>query len=483
MNDGTVDSNVATISITINAVNDVPVAYNKNWPTDEDEPLDITLTANDIDGDVLTWHIVTQPAHGSLSGTAPDITYTPEADYNGSDSFTFKVNDGAVDSNVAMISITLNAVNDQPLAVNDSYGVFINETLTIDLPGVLANDSDVDGDSFIAVNFSDPLHGILTPNADGSFTYVPEADYTGEVSFTYQADDGNPENNLSDPATVTITVMDTSCLTVVPEFLEKSLNSDTTGTLTLTVTNLCDYDAPITLEEWEITLQEGFEGGVIPSGWETKYEVPSTWEWVITNNPDWVFEGQYAAWFNFDVNYADGWLLTPVIDTSTFMDLTLSFMAFSDTREDREATVEVWVTDEDGNGINKLWDMLNDENWDYPPEYLPVLVDLSDYAGYGEPIRIAWRYVGQIGQSFGLDSIAIKASRDVPWLSADPNEDVVLANDSLPITMRFDSTWLPFGDYFAGLNVISYLSPVIPVPVTLHVGAFGYEIFLPLVLR
>src|SRR5439155_19869816 len=111
-NDGELDSNVATVSITVNAVNDAPVASNQAVVTDEDTAKAITLSANDVEGSPLTYAIVTAPAHGTLSGTAPNLIYTPAANYNGPDSFTFKANDGELNSNLATVSITVNAVND-----------------------------------------------------------------------------------------------------------------------------------------------------------------------------------------------------------------------------------------------------------------------------------------------------------------------------------------------------------------------------------
>ena len=88
--------------------------------TDEDTPKAITLTATDVDGATLTYAIVDAPAHGTLSGTAPALTYTPAANYNGPDSFTFKANDGTADSNVATVSITVTAVNDAPVASDET---------------------------------------------------------------------------------------------------------------------------------------------------------------------------------------------------------------------------------------------------------------------------------------------------------------------------------------------------------------------------
>src|SRR5207302_10305590 len=119
-NDGTADSNVVTVTITVTAVNDAPVASDQAVTTDEDTAKAITLSATDVEGSPLTYAIVTAPAHATLSGTAPTLTYTPAANYNGPDSFTFKANDGSLDSNVATVTLTIVAVNDAPVAANDA---------------------------------------------------------------------------------------------------------------------------------------------------------------------------------------------------------------------------------------------------------------------------------------------------------------------------------------------------------------------------
>jgi VCBS repeat-containing protein len=84
-NDGLADSNIATVTITVNAVNDPPVAEDQPVTTDEDVPVTVTLTASDVDGDGLTFIVVTGPSNGTLSGAAPNLTYTPNADFNGAD--------------------------------------------------------------------------------------------------------------------------------------------------------------------------------------------------------------------------------------------------------------------------------------------------------------------------------------------------------------------------------------------------------------
>jgi PKD repeat protein len=113
--DGTADSNVATITITVTPVDQPPMAHGQSVTTPEDTPLPITLTADEVDGDALTFTVVTGPAHGSLSGAAPHLVYTPAANYHGPDSVVFQVNDGHSDSNLATVAITVTPVNDPPV--------------------------------------------------------------------------------------------------------------------------------------------------------------------------------------------------------------------------------------------------------------------------------------------------------------------------------------------------------------------------------
>ncbi|WP_197040323.1 Ig-like domain-containing protein, partial [Mycobacterium sp. URHB0044] len=206
--DGTATSPAATVTITITAVNDTPTAVDDGFTTNEDTQLTGNVLTNDsdVEGSNLTTAVMTGPSHGALV-LNPDgsFTYTPVANYNGPDSFTYTATDGTATSPAATVTITITAVNDTPVAVDDSgYTVAEDGTLSIGSgAGVLVNDTDVENSSLTATLVTDPTHGALVLNTDGSFTYTPVANYNGSDSFTYTASDGQA---TSTPAIVTITV-------------------------------------------------------------------------------------------------------------------------------------------------------------------------------------------------------------------------------------------------------------------------------------
>ena len=330
VNDGTIDSLTATVSITITGTNDIPIADGKAISTNEDTATGITLSGSDVESCELTFSIVSPPAKGSvgtpsnigcIAGTpntdSASVTYTPTLNANGPDSFTYKVNDSTADSLTATVSITINpvndaptfvipsnqtvdedsgpisvqnwatnisagppdeevtqsltsfqlniqnsglflvkpsinlagtltftpepnangashisvtlqddggtanggsdtsasqtftitvnSVNDAPIALSDPYDVKYGEVLNVDAPGVLDNDQDVDGDPLTAQIVSQPANGILNLKPDGSFSYSGDANFTGVDTFTYRAYDGT---GYSDPTEVEIEVYD-----------------------------------------------------------------------------------------------------------------------------------------------------------------------------------------------------------------------------------------------------------------------------------
>ncbi len=108
ISDGKGGTDIGSVNITVNAINDTPVANSQSTITTKDTQVAMTLTGSDVDGDALTYFIVSGPTNGALSGTAPNLTYIPNTSFVGFDTFTFNVNDGLLDSNIATVSITVN---------------------------------------------------------------------------------------------------------------------------------------------------------------------------------------------------------------------------------------------------------------------------------------------------------------------------------------------------------------------------------------
>jgi hypothetical protein len=195
--DGESDSNDAAVNINVRPVNDAPTADSRTVITDEDSAAAIVLSGSDADGDAVSFTVVSAPAHGSLSGAAPNLVYTPAANYNGGDSFTYRTSDGSASSPAATVSISVASVNDAPTAGPKSL------TTKEDTAGqVLLSGSDADGDPFNYVIVSSPAHGSLTGTAP-NLTYTPAADYNGPDSFTYKTSDGSAD---SVAATVNVNV-------------------------------------------------------------------------------------------------------------------------------------------------------------------------------------------------------------------------------------------------------------------------------------
>ena len=180
----------ATVQVTITGVNDAPVANPDSFATDEDVALSGNVLGNDTDVDspTLSATLVSGPAHGALVfNTDGSFTYTSNANYFGPDGFTYKASDGSLDSNVSTVSLTVNPVNDAPVANADSFAT--DEDIALS-GNVLGNDTDVDSPTLSATLVSGTAHGSVTLNPDGSFTYTPNANYFGSDSFGYKASDG-----------------------------------------------------------------------------------------------------------------------------------------------------------------------------------------------------------------------------------------------------------------------------------------------------
>ena len=233
------------ITITVNYINLAPVAVADTYTTDEDVVLTVAapgVLENDSDpnGDALTAILVDGVDHGTLTFNADgSFVYTPEQDYNGTDSFTYKASDGELESEVVTVTITINPVNDAPVAVDDAYTTAEDVILVVAAPGVLANDYDVDGDTLTATLRTGVSHGTLTLMSDGSFTYLPDPDFFGTDSFTYNLITyPGTTSEWTDWATVTITVTPVNDAPVLDEIPDATIPEMVLYTFTATATDV-----------------------------------------------------------------------------------------------------------------------------------------------------------------------------------------------------------------------------------------------------
>lgn len=188
-----------------------PGTADQSVSTNEDASKTFTLDAVSATGGPLTYTIVTTPTHGVLSGSGGSETYTPAPDFNGNDSFTYRVSDSTGTSNTSTVTISVLEVNDPPTAADDAKST--NEDTTLNFAGsdLTANDSTGPANessqtlTVTAVTATATTHGSVTLTS-GTVSYVPDANYNGPASFTYQVCDNGITGGLSDPQCATATV-------------------------------------------------------------------------------------------------------------------------------------------------------------------------------------------------------------------------------------------------------------------------------------
>ncbi len=217
--------------------NQAPTANAQSVTTNEDTTATITLTGSDPEGSTLTYTVVSGPAHGTLSGTAPNLTYVPATNYFGTDAFTFKVNDGTVDSGTATVSITVTSVNDAPV-----LGAVTDRTITEGTALSITNTvTDVDSTGFTYSLGTNAPSGMTINTSTGVISWTPteaQGPGTNVVSVTV-TDNGTPA--LSSTRTFTVTVLEENSAPVLAALASQTVY---VGQL-LTVTNSAtDSDFP-----------------------------------------------------------------------------------------------------------------------------------------------------------------------------------------------------------------------------------------------
>jgi len=274
ISDGNGGTDSAMLEIDIHGKNDAPVAVDDLAITDEDTPVTIDVLVNDSDiddGDLLTITGVTQGSHGTV--TIDPVTgnpvYTPEANWNGTDTFTYTISDGNGGTDTATVTMDVAPVDDFPLAVDDSFNA------TEDTPyngNLAANDTPSGDGGNVWSKATDPANGIVTVNSDGTFTYTPNANYNGTDSFTYTITDADGDTStatvtmdvapVDDDVTIIVTDengIDGGDITVYEKALamvgsDSALPTETTtGTFTVTAS---DGLAKITIDGNDVTVSQ-----------------------------------------------------------------------------------------------------------------------------------------------------------------------------------------------------------------------------------
>ena len=332
----------ATVTINVSPVNDVPTANDDQAITDEDMSVSIPVTDNDSAGPAnedpsLTITEVSDPANGSTSIIGGEIVYTPDSDFTGVDTFTYTVCDSDGDCDTATVTVVVNALNDPPVANDDSDSTPEDTPVTVDAS---ANDSDIDGnlDPSSASVLSGPSNGSVTSNGDGTFTYTPDANFNGSDSFIYQiCDDGLPDGMaLCDSAAVTIEVTPVNDPPVANDDYEST-----------------PEDTPVTIAASSNDVD--VDGNLDPS---TATVLTNPTNGVVTNNGDGTFDYTPNADYNgsdsftYEICDADGACdsatvfieVTPVPDPPVAVDDSAS------TEEDTAVTLDPLTNDFDVDG-------------------------------------------------------------------------------------------------------------------------------------
>ena len=194
--------------LTVIEAPNIPATLPDTYSTDEDTVLTVDaangLLANDTGDAPLTVELISAPGVGTLDLQSDgSFSYTAPANFNGGVTFTYRAVSGGAPSVATLVSIQVDPMNDSPTAADDAYVAVAGTSLGVDAPGLLDNDSDLDGDTLEATLLTPPTGGTAFVNPDGSFVYVPGPGTVSD-SFTYDASDGTAS---SGPATVTITVV------------------------------------------------------------------------------------------------------------------------------------------------------------------------------------------------------------------------------------------------------------------------------------
>ena len=339
-NDGTEDSNAATVNIVVTPTNDDPTADDDEDATDEDVPVTIDVLANDADpdGDSLSVDWVSQSSNGTVTNNATNVTYSPDPDFHGLDTFTYTASDGSGGTAEAAVTVIVAPVNDSPVAQDDSDATDEDVPVTID---ALPNDSDPDGDDLIIQSVTQAANGSVDNNGN-DVTYTPDPGFSGTDTFTYTISDGH-----GGTATATITVA-VALVNDPPEAKDDDATTRQNTPVTIPIlANDRDPDGDDIVVE---SVTQPLHGTVIPSGVS------------VVCTPDPGFSGTDA--FTYTIADGNGGTATATV-TVTVLATNDPPEALDDsgaTSEGSELTIPVLLNDGDPDGDDLIVESVTQPN-------------------------------------------------------------------------------------------------------------------------
>ncbi|WP_348721801.1 tandem-95 repeat protein, partial [Tenacibaculum sp. 190524A05c] len=330
------DTDTATVYITINPVNDTPTATDDSATVNEDASTTITISTNDDiggeGGDGEDYSLTSGPSNGTVTETSDGVfVYTPNADFNGTDSFTYTITDVDGDTDTATVLVTITPVNDGPPTATDDTAT-VNEDASTTI--TVSTNDDIGGDGGDGEDYSltsGPSNGTVTETSDGVFVYTPNADFNGTDSFTYTITDADGD---TDTATVVITV---SSVDDAPDAVDDTatVNEDASTTITVSTNDDIGGDGG---DGEDYSLTSGPSNGTVT---ETSDGV-----FVYTPNAD--FNGTDS--FTYTITDADGDTDTAivVITVNSVDDVPTATDDTATVNEDASTTITVSTNDDIG---------------------------------------------------------------------------------------------------------------------------------------
>ncbi len=333
--DGRGGTSTATVSITVNPINNPPIANDDFENTNEDTPviLGVLINDTDVDGDILNIVGFSQGSNGTVTDNGDGtLTYQPNANFSGTDTFTYIAGDGNGGADGATVTIVVGAVNDSPNAIDDTDITDEDISITTD---VLSNDSDPEGDPISIVSVTQPANGSIVDNGDGTITYTPDTNFNGANTYTYTITDGN--GGLSS-GLVTITVNSINDPPLAIEDLNNTTDEDITVDINVVI-NDSDVDGTLDLSSIAI-ITPASNGNLVDNG-----------DGTLTYTPDPDFNGPDA--FSYTISDNDG-AVSNIVDVEiTVLDINDPPVALNDTTatsEEIAVVINVAANDTDLDG-------------------------------------------------------------------------------------------------------------------------------------